>query len=125
MLPILLFVCVQFAVVPSAHSQSCESDVESLAVDLMEMETVCNDIADQRDRCIKLRIKTASERDRCLGSADELSRIVAGLNVTVRDYERVIAKHEARKSPVVYYVAGLATVPVLAGIGFLVYLAVK
>ena len=90
---------------------------------LMEIETISDDIADQRNEAIALAEKNRKQRDRCEGAYGELSAAARGLRVTVADYERTIARLEARKTPVFWYGLGVITPVFLAGLGVLIYFA--
>lgn len=100
---------------------SCGPILESLD----EMEILATEFADQRDRALRVAEKNRTQRDVCEGRLAELSSIIAGLRVTTREYEQVIARHEARPKPHVYYVAGFVTPIVATGLGILIYLAVR
>lgn len=100
---------------------SCGPILESLE----EMETLATEFADQRDRALRLAEKNRTQRDVCEGRLAELSTIIAGLQVTQRDYEATIARYEARPKPHVVYLAGFLTPIAVVGIGALVWVAVK
>jgi len=114
---------------PSVAAQSSEPDSSlscgPILESLDEMEILATEFADQRDRALKLAEQNRTQRDVCEGRLAELSSIIAGLRVTTREYEQVIAAHEARPRPHVYYIAGFVTPIVATGLGFLIYLAVK
>ena len=112
-------------VAPRLHAQDCVSDLVELEATLAEIEAIADDIAEQRDRCIKQSQAARTERDRCEGALTEAQALTDGLRVTVRQYERVIAQHEARVRPWVWYAAGVATPIVGTALGILVYLAAK
>lgn len=82
---------------------------------LMEVESLTDDIADQRDKALALAEKNRKQRDRCEGAYGELSAAARALRVSVADYERTIARLEARPKGVFWYGVGFAT-PVLAAL---------
>lgn len=103
---------------------SCGETLSRMDESLQEMETIAEEFADQRDQAMRLAEKNRTERDVCEGRLAEVSAIVAGLQVTQRDYERTIAQLEARPRPAVWYWAGFVTPIALAGIGLLVWVAI-
>lgn len=116
---------VLLCVAPRLHAQDCADDLAELETTLAEIEAIADDIAAQRDKCFEQSQRARTERDRCEGALAETSAVVDGLRVTVRDYERVIARHEARVRPWVWYAAGVATPIVATALGILVYLAAR
>ena len=119
----LMSAAVLFFAAPKLHAQDCDSALTEMEAALTEVETVSGEIATQRDKAIALAEKNRKQRDMCEGAHAELSAAAAGLRVTVADYERTIARLEARKSPVFWYAAGVLTPVFLTGLGVLIYLA--
>lgn len=119
--------CIGPSVPSTSYAQdaSCSATVSELATSLEEIQTLATEFADQRDRAMRLAEKNRTQRDVCEGRLAEVSAIVAGLQVTQRDYERTIAQYEARPGPAVWYWAGFVTPVALAGLGLLVWVAVK
>lgn len=90
---------------------------------LTEMEAIGTDIAAQRDRAIKAADDRSAELHFCAGERARVAMIAKGLEVRVADYDRVIARHDAKVSPWVWYAAGVATPLVLSAVAVLVYMA--
>lgn len=100
---------------PKLHAQDCDAALVEMEAALMEVETLADDIADQRNRALELAEHNRKQRDRCEGAYGELSAAARGLRVTVADYERAIAKLEARPSGAFWYGLGFAT-PIVVGL---------
>jgi hypothetical protein len=98
---------------PSVHAQDCDTALVELEAALMEVETIADEVADQRNEALALAEKNRKQRDRCEGAYGELSKAARALRVTVADYERTIAKLEARPKGAFWYGAGFAT-PIVA-----------
>jgi hypothetical protein len=111
-----------FFAAPKLHAQDCAGDLEEMSAAIDELEQIGNEIANQRDKAIAIAERNRTERDRCLGSAEHMSALTAALQVKVADYERILARYEARPRWWVPYAAGVATPIVLSGLGILLYL---
>lgn len=113
-------------VAPRLHAQDCDDALVEMGAALMEVETLADEIADQRNEALALAEKSRKQRDRCEGAYGELSKAAMALRVTVKDYERIIAKHEAKPSGAFWYGLGFAT-PVLTTlvVGLIYFVAVK
>ena len=110
---------------PNVHAQTCDDALTEMEAALTEVEAVNADVVSQRNRAIAQAEADRKSRDECEGAHGEVSAAAAGLRVTVRDYERTIARYEARPRPIVYYVAGVVTPLLLTGLGVLVYFAAR
>lgn len=106
--------------VPSAHaedssdawSRSCGEIVESLD----EITAIADQLADQRNEAIRLAEENRGERDRCEGARAELQTISDMMAVKLADYERHIARLEAKPAPWVWYLSGVVTAVLVGGL---------
>ena len=96
-------------VAPKLHAQDCDAALVEMEAALMEVESLSDDIADQRNAALELAERNRKQRDRCEGAYGELSAAARALRVTVADYERTIARLEARPGGAFWYGLGFAT----------------
>lgn len=84
---------------PKLHAQDCATDLVTLEAALIDLETLGNEIADQRDRCFSEAEKNRKQRDRCEGAFGELSRSHRELTKRFAEAEdaRLRAEHAARR----------------------------
>lgn len=112
-LALTLSIALLFAA-PKLHAQDCASDIVELEAALMDLETLGNDIADQRDKCLTLAEQNRKQRDRCEGAFGQLSAVHQKLLIAFAESEKKRSLLEARrKKAILFYGLGVAT-PIVA-----------